>query len=177
MKVFLATSRDMSESKLQIYSDLVKYVKSKHSTFHYERDLTQGHDKHSFDELVEEIGNADVFIAEMTNASQTLGFQLAHALRVSKQCLYLYNPDIKDKPDGLIGNIPSRNLKIKQYNPDNYRKVVDDFMSFAERQQESYRTSFMSTREIDEYLTKRSTETGVSKGEVIRELLHKSINS
>lgn len=130
---------------------------------------------YSFNELVEKINAADMFIGEMSKPSQTLGFQLAHALQLSKPCLYLYDGINKGSPKGLIGNIPSRSLKIKKYNKDNYKKIIDDFVQFAQKQLFTARTSFMSTREIDDYLTKESARQGISKGELIRQVLHRAI--
>ncbi len=127
MKVFLATSISTQSASKRSYQNLVRYVTDTYPTFHYERDLSQANESFTFDKVVEEIAAADVFIAEMSYASQTLGFQLAHALRTGQQCLYLYDPSEKGKPTGLIGNIPSRNLKIKEYDENNYAKVIDSF--------------------------------------------------
>lgn len=174
MKVFLASSINAPGIPKHLSKSMVRYVVDTYQTFHYERDLSRADENLTFDMLVQEIAAADVFIAEMSYASQTLGFQLAHALRTGRQCLYLYDPSIKGQPKGMIGNITSRNLKIKEYNDTNYKKVVDSFMKFAEKQQQSYRTSFMITREIDEFISIRSKKLMLSRGEVIRELLHKA---
>jgi hypothetical protein len=100
---------------------------------------------------------------------------LAHAIQQSKPCLYLYDERHKGQPKGLIGNIPSRNLKFKKYTINNYKKVIDDFIGFAEKQMLTTRTSFMSTKKIDEYLNYESKKQSISKGELIRQLLNKSI--
>lgn len=152
-----------------------EYIMSKSEVFHYSHKLSEPNNEYTFDELIYRINNADAFIGEMSKSSQTLGFQLAHALQLSKPCLYLYNETDKGVPAGLIGNIPSRGLKIKSYSFHNYKKVVDNFLTFAEKQLFTARTSFMSTREIDEYITTVSRRQGISKGELIRQILHRDI--
>jgi uncharacterized protein YerC len=173
MRIFFAssTTEDGDEQ-----NDVLSYLQSKHQVFHYLHDLTTPNDTHSYNEIVEKINEADVFIGEMSRPSQTLGFQLAHALQLSKPCLYLYGITEKGRPAGLIGNIPSRGMKIKKYDSKNYKKVLDDFMEFAEVQMLTARTSFMSTREIDDFLSIESARQGTSKGELIRQILHKAIS-
>jgi hypothetical protein len=174
MKVFLATSTvDHDETSLNRL--LIQYIKDNNQVFHYNHVISDPNVNHTFNDLMKEINAADIFIGEMSGPSQTLGFQLAHALQLSKPCLYLYDGIKKGPPAGLIGNIPSRGLKIKTYNAANYRKVIDDFTRFAQKQLFTTRTSFMSTREIDDYITNESRRQGISKGELIRQILHRII--
>jgi hypothetical protein len=173
MKLFFASSVNSHEHTAQAV--LTEYLKAKHDVFHYSHVLSEPNDKYTFNDLIEKINTADAFVGEMSRPSQTLGFQLAHALQLSKPCLYLYNGVEKGPPTGLIGNIPSRTLKIKKYTDKNYKKVVDDFIDFAHKQLFTARTSFMSTREIDAFLTSESHMQGISKGELIRQILHKAI--
>jgi hypothetical protein len=174
MKIFFASST-ATDDQNSAQRALTEYLESEHQVFHYSHAPLSPNDMYSFNELVEKINASDVFIGEMSKPSQTLGFQLAHALQLSKPCLYLYDGINKGSPAGLIGNIPSRSLKIKKYNQENYKKVIDDFMLFAHKQLFTARTSFMSTREIDDYLTQESARQGISKGELIRQVLHKAI--
>lgn len=177
MNIFICSTNTI-ESQNSVFTDLLDYLKSDgHNLFHYINDSKSGESKYTFDQLIAEISNADVFIAEMSQSSQTLGFQLAHALQISKPVLYLYSPNHKNRPQGLIGNIPSRGLKIKHYTDANYIKVLEDFLEFAGKQMLTTRTSFISTKEIDEYVGKESKRLGISKGEALRQLLHKAIES
>lgn len=138
-------------------------------------DPNDPHDTESFDEIVEKITQADMFIAEMSRASQTLGFQLSFALTNTKPSLYLYHTGTKSEPGGILRNNPSRLLKIKDYDKSTYANVLDSFIRFASQQQQTVRTSFISTRKIDESIQELSREQGVSKGEIIRQLLNDSI--
>lgn len=130
----------------------------------------------SFDETVKMILEADMFIAEMSRASQTLGFQFSFALANTKPSLYLYHSGTNSEPGSILRNNPSRLLKIKDYDKFTYKKVLDSFIGFADQQQQTVRTSFMSTRKIDDSIQELSKEQGISKGEVIRQLLSDSIS-
>lgn len=127
-----------------------------------------------FTEVAENIVKADIFIGEMSRASQTLGFELAHALNHHKPCLYLYHEDRSAKPGTVLLHSPSRLMKIKAYNEKNIEKIIKNFIKFSEKHMNTSRTSFMSTRKIDEFLNIQSSRRGVSKGELIREVLSKA---
>lgn len=174
MRIFYVSS---SKADNKSPDFIFEYLKNNHQVFHYNHDFGEVNDRHSFDEIVDLISNSDVFIGEMSRPSQTLGFQLSFALQLSKPCLYLYDNVSKGKPAGLIGNIPSRNLRTKSYTKENYIGIIDSFIDFAQKQMNTTRTSFMSTKEIDEYLSIHSKKQGISKGELIRQLLHNSIIS
>jgi hypothetical protein len=154
---------------------LVNYLSTNNDIFHYSHDMNGANDAYGFNEIVDAINNADVFIGEMSQPSQTLGFQLAHALQAMKPVLYLYDVKDKTEPVGLIGNIPSRSLRIKRYDINNYKKIIDNFMKFSERQLNTSRTSFMSTKEIDIFLSSESKKQRISKGELIRQIIHRHI--
>lgn len=174
MKIFFASST-LGDAADQ--NGILLHLRKNHQVFHYLHDVTSPNEEYSYSDIIEEISKSDIFIGEMSRASQTLGFQLAYALHLSKPCLYLYGASEKGRPAGVIGDIPSRGMKIKRYNSKNYKKVLDDFIKFAEKQMFTTRTSFMSTREIDHYLTSESHKLGMSKGELIRQILHNAIDN
>lgn len=175
MKFFVAYTSE-SEKSSTIIKDLLEYLANKNKVFEYRHTFADSNQEHSFDQLIKEIDSSDAFIGEMSFPSQTLGFQLAYALQNSKPSLYLYRSEHKRKPQGLIGSIPTRKLRFKRINEENFKKVVNDFVEFTEKQLLTNRTSFMSTKEIDDFLTSESKKQKLSKGELIRQLLGKSIN-
>ncbi|HEU4966434.1 MAG TPA: hypothetical protein VFT53_03050 [Candidatus Saccharimonadales bacterium] len=171
MRIFFASSQE-NEKKSETQKILTTYLKQTYDVFHYLHIATSDDGGYSFTRLMERIGQADIFIGEMSMPSQTLGFQLAHAIQLSKPTLYLYDKREKGPPAGFMGTITSRVLKVKSYDETNHIKVIDAFMTFAQKQLLTARTSFMSTREIDGYLAKESRLQGIPKGELIRQALH-----
>lgn len=167
-------SREIEELVSQQLPSYLKTLGHEVNVFLYnpsEPDSTE-----SFDKIVKEILQADMFIAEMSRASQTLGFQLSFALANTKPSLYMYHTGTKSEPGGILRNNPSRLLKIKDYSSSTYKAVLDSFVHFANQQQQTVRTSFMSTRKIDNSIQELSKAQGVSKGEIIRQLLTDSID-
>lgn len=176
--VYSATKGHSSEEVEKLVSQRIpSYLKTLgHDVNIFLYNPSEPHDTESFDEIVEKILQADMFIAEMSRASQTLGFQFSFALANTKPSLYLYHASTKSEPGGILRNNPSRLLKIKDYDKSTYKNVLDSFVRFASQQQQTVRTSFMSTRKIDDSIQELSKEQGVSKGEVIRQLLNDSIS-
>lgn len=126
--------------------------------------------------ILSELRTADAFIGEMSIPSQTLGFEIAYANLHFIPCLYLYHQDYATtKPSILIADNPARKLWTKKYKTEDLEKVIGQFFNMVERQMETSRTSFMSTREIDEFLDKESDTRGVPKGELIRQALAEQV--
>jgi hypothetical protein len=135
---------------------------------------TKSSEEKSF-EVLDNIKKCDIFIGEMSLPSQTLGFQLAYALNISKICLYIYPEDSKGKPNPpLLGN-PSRLLTIKSYNKDNLRDILISFIIKAENKLKSDRITFVSTKQINEYLRKKSLIENTAKGEILRKIIEEYI--
>jgi len=123
------------------------------------------------------ITKADVFIGEMSYPSQTLGFLLAYAIQHGKPSLYLYPDDTPGKPAAPVFFNPSRLLTIKSFDPQGALKAVNGFLRRAQKQLRSDRTTFVTTRYINDYLKWKVQQSGLSKGEVIRGILESSIES
>ena len=128
-------------------------------------------DEQTVSAILADIRSADAFISEMSIPSQTLGFELAYANLHFVPSLYLYHSDIQGMPESLIANNPTRKLWVKEYSEDNLEGAIRNFIRKVERQMETARTSFMSTREIDDFISRESDSRGISKGEIIRQAL------
>lgn len=126
-------------------------------------------------DLLQRIKAADIFIGEMTISSQTLGFLLSYAINLGKPSLYLYPLGSSGLPGKIITHNPSRLLSVEEYNSDNLKAKLDKFIESAQNKLKSSRTTFISTRVIDEYINEKMNKTGLSKGEVIRKILEESI--
>lgn len=163
MKIFLATAvkenTDRLEEVLGGYGKVIVYAVGNKGT------------EQSVSSLLADIRSADAFVAEMSRPSHALGFAMAYANLHFVPCLYLYESDTKPSPDALFTHNPSRKLWTKRYTDGDLEGILRDFITMVERQMETARTSFMSTREIDDFIAKASETRGISKGEVIRQAL------
>lgn len=138
----------------------------------YDHQAANSNNGLTFTRLAEHIIDNDVYIAEMSLPSQTLGFQIAFALNNGKPCLYLFDERRNAQPDSPIANHPSRLITINNYSDTNLHIQIKKFMLHAKKQLTSRRISFMSTHEIDHYLTEASLRFGTPKSELIRNALH-----
>lgn len=181
MKVYYTTSLGHSDPSLQevVQHAIPQILQELNNTVeYYAYNPTETDGGRSFSEIAEQIQKADVFIGEMSRPSQTLGFQLAYALSLGKPSLYMYNQARQGKPDLIISQHPSRLLRLCTYQTaDDLRKELRGFMKIATTQMSTTRTSFMSTRRIDQYVDESSKQLGISKGEIIRQLLDEAITS
>lgn len=179
MKIYYATTKGHSDKDLEAlaikeFPDMLRDLG--HEVYEYVYDPVNLDGDLTFDELSAQILNADVFIGEMSRPSQTLGFQLASALNAVKPVLYLYSGSSSGKPDVSISKNPSRLLRVSNYSTaDDVKAVLKQFFRFAARQLQTTRTSFVSTKNIDEFISEQSRRLGISKGEAIRQLLDDSI--
>ncbi|HSX28895.1 MAG TPA: hypothetical protein VLF60_05610 [Candidatus Saccharimonadales bacterium] len=175
MKIFLASClQDGAIRQKERIAALERLLKAKgHSVAVYIYDLHEVNEEPAFGELSEAILKCDVYIAEMSLPSQTLGFQIAFALNNTLACLYLFDEQTQGMPATSLAQHPSRLLKFVAYNSQNVSRKLDAFLSYAEKQMSTKRTSFMSTKCIDEYLARESARLGVHKAELIRQILFK----
>lgn len=146
-----------------------------HRVESYVYDQDDGREVGNFAMLSELLINSEAYIAEMSVASQTLGFQIAFALNNTKPCLYLYHASTRGRPGMPLADNPSRLLKIAEYNESTLDERLKAFLIYAQKQLSTARTSFMSTQEIDQFLNQRSHVLGIPKAELIRQILHDAI--
>lgn len=176
MKVFFTSCLNRSSigqtDRVAQIEDFLKTTGNKVYEYVYDQNRLDG--TRRFGELSELILESDVYIAEMSVASQTLGFQIAFALNSTKPCLYLYHEETKGQPDAPLARHPSRLLKITSYNEDNVADKLSSFLDYAKKQLATKRTSFMSTQEVDHFLDSESSRLGVHKAELIRQILHEA---
>jgi len=179
MKIYYATTKGQADKHIESFvTETIPAILNEtgHEIFTYIYNPADPKNELSFDTLLNAILTADAFIGEMSRPSQTLGFQLASALTASKPTLYLYNSARNGKPDVSISNNPSRLLRIGEYETEvTLKSIIDTFLNFADQQSRSTRTSFISTKRIDEFVTSQSKKLGISKGEAIRQLLDDAI--
>jgi len=176
MRVFFAscTQGEYGSQNARIAAIEATLREQGHSVYSYIYDQQGLNDKRGYSELAEIILRHDIYIAEMSLPSQTLGFQIAFALSGGKPCLYLYDSATHGNPDAPLANHPSRLLRIASYTPTNLEKRLKNFTDYSKKQMSSKRMSFMSTYEIDRFLDQTSAQSNVPKSELIRNILNEA---
>jgi len=177
--VYSVKERGQNSAEIGLITRYVKGKSNVKSLDVYEYVFSDNLSPEKYDQLPTEtikmLHQSDAVIFEMSRPSQTLGFLLALSVFKSKPTLYLYNEESKGKPGKIITDNPSRLLQISSYSKKDLNKKLDSFISSAERKVKTSRLTFVGTKEINSYLNLKSEKSGLSKGELIRSILEKSI--
>lgn len=127
------------------------------------------------DEDFEAIAKADVIIAEVSDDSTAIGYQIATAIHQKKPTLLILREG--QRVPRFTWNIPSNFLSRIEYNQDN---VVDRITPFLEENDigtKDMRFNFFIDRPIYNYLRWAALKTGKTKAEVLRELVQREIET
>jgi hypothetical protein len=126
-------------------------------------------EKHEFQKRVEAwIENCDCVIAETSQPSVSVGYEIGLALQMNKSILIMHSPDTD--PPSLFGDHESENVVATTYSRDNYSRVVEDFLHFAQNNHDVKFTFYIPPRHAH-YLDKVSKRQKISKSAYLRELI------
>lgn len=118
--------------------------------------------------IVKAIKKSDFIVAELTNPSAAVGFEVALALGEKKPVLVLYNINqTKRIPTPFKGN-SSKLLKIRTYSScEDLKMIISQFLGEIKALLSTKFILILPTY-IDFYLEWKSKEKGISKAEVTR---------
>jgi hypothetical protein len=122
----------------------------------------------------EAVSRADVIVAEISNRSFLVGFQVAYALQMKKPILLLSNHSNTKGAIGLSSN--EEIIKFSRYDATNIEAIVTNFIKENTTSSKDLRFNFFIDRKILNYLNWVSFQTGETKSEIIRNILTKEIN-
>ena len=122
----------------------------------------------------EAVSRADVIIAEISNRSFLVGFQVAYALQMKKPVLLLSN---HNRTRGAIGLSENEEIiKFSRYDSTNLEAIIVNFINENSSANKDLRFNFFIDRKILNYLNWASFQTGDTKSEIIRNILKKEID-
>lgn len=127
------------------------------------------------DEDFEAIAKSDVIIAEISNDSTAIGYQIATAIHQKKPTLLIIKEGTRVPP--FTWNIPSSFLKKVEYNPENLVNKMTPFLEENDITTKDMRFNFFIDRGIYNYLRWAALKTGKTKAEVLRELVNREIEN
>jgi hypothetical protein len=79
------------------------------------------------------IKEADIFVAELSQPSSAVGYEIGYAVANDKPVLILRSDKLKTTPGAPLRGNPSRLLTIFKYNKYNLRERIESFLKKAER--------------------------------------------
>lgn len=120
------------------------------------------------------LAKADVVIAEASAKSFSIGFQVATAIQQKKPVLILtHNGALKGT---FASGINSDLVKSYNYNLEDIRKVIEEFIDENTIETKDLRFNFFIDRQIYNYLRWATHKTGKTKAEILRELVRREID-
>ena len=125
------------------------------------------------------LARADLVIAETTEESLSVGYQIAVAVQLKKPILILVNNDALSTTARFSNGISpdfDNFATIKQYDPDNLHAAIEMFIDKNKVEKKDMRFNFFINSEIDTYLKRQAYITGKNKSKVLRDLVLKEIN-
>lgn len=140
-----------------------------------DRQTRQQHEA-DFQRARKEIQQSDAMIVEASYPSIGIGYTMTIALQTYKNVLVLY----QTIPHGLLIGDPNRLLTVKKYDIKNQGKlksIITAFLKKAGRRILKIRFNLMIDKEQNDYLEWASKISGISKSDLIRQLIDKSIKN
>lgn len=119
------------------------------------------------------ISRCDVVVAEVSQKSFLVGFQVALALQKKKPVLILSRHEKVDSISGVSSNEDI--IKHAVYDEKNLHEIIRSFISENNKGGKDIRFNFFMDRKLLNYLNWASFQTGHKKSEIIRELLVKEM--
>jgi len=122
-------------------------------------------------EGIESVKTADLLVAEISQQSVGVGYQIATAMDNKIPVLCLITDEINGgKPSQIIESSNSPLVTIREYKKSNVREIIKDyFRRFSNKSLIKF--NFIITPEIDKYLNWKSRNGKLSKSEILRKLI------
>jgi hypothetical protein len=183
MKVHFITSRlsivdDINS--IRVVADAMKKVGYEYEDWLNEAFEREQEDKRNeadwssiFKKNMENIAKADVVIAETSNASFAVGYQVAVAVQQKKPVLLLRHNDTDI--NAFISGVEDGWVKHVRYDKDTIENILQKFYAENDIQSKDMRFNFFIDRKIYNYLRWAAFKTGKTKAEILRDLVETEI--
>lgn len=90
-------------------------------------DKDQGSDKHIHDRDMAWLLNSDAVVAEVTQPSLGVGYEIGRAIDNNKKILCLFRPDSGKYLSAMIRGAIGENLKVEDYKEEDIPKILKEF--------------------------------------------------
>ena len=127
-----------------------------------------------YKESMEALSRADAVVAETSNPSFSVGYQVAQAVAMKKPILVL-NREGVDKSYFASGI--EVGIEYQKYTPETVDAILEKWLRDNDIGTKDMRFNFFIDRAIYNYLRWTALKTGKTKAEVLRNLVEREINS
>jgi hypothetical protein len=181
MLVHITTSRRLLTQDPTTLNRIVNAVKVDHKIIHdwissalkREHEGIEQQDILIYRHNMEYISKADVIIAEASEGSFGVGYQVAVAVQQKKPVLILCR---KGHDNRLVKGIDATLVKLVEYSDDNLESIITNFLLENDIKAKDLRFNFFIDRKLYNYLRWMSYKTGESKSSIVRKIIEKEID-
>ncbi|WP_297088844.1 nucleoside 2-deoxyribosyltransferase [uncultured Draconibacterium sp.] len=137
MKIYFAGSIRGGRKDAELYLQIIEYLKKfgEVLTEHVgDQELTEAGDDGPTDEYIHDrdldwLKSSEILVAEVTQVSMGVGYEIGRAVEMGKRILCLYRPGIGKNISAMISGCPDLNLV--EYNSLKEVKVsIDNFLNY-----------------------------------------------
>lgn len=171
LNVYFSGSSSEFDTRKELYSEIIRSINLLGSklTYDWTNDKEKLKPSEIFEKASEGIKNADVVVAEISFPSIGVGQQIGLALSWKIPVISLHQLGSSQVSKFAMG-MESPYLQIKEYEIKNINDILDkSFASIINKQFERF--NFISTKEINDYLEKKSKEQNISKSQYLRRIV------
>lgn len=138
IKIYFAGSIRGGRENIDLYNKTINYLQQlgKVLTEHIGNDeITKfgeikNSDKRIYKRDLQWLKSADVIIADVSNPSLGVGFEIAKAIEFNKKVLCLYKIQNDKRLSAMIAGCP--NVRVKEYTTfDDVEKTINEFLKFS----------------------------------------------
>lgn len=122
-------------------------------------------------ETKNQISSCDFVVAETSYPSTKVGCEISLALEAGKPVLILFS---QGDPPSLLAQHKGETLMCEKYTPSTLKNIIDDFISFTEKEND-FRYTFSISREMADYLKQVAKKERLPKSVYLRSLIQKDM--
>jgi hypothetical protein len=187
MRIYFSATITENQARKTHYKRILDYFRKEgHKVLEYgsdlelsnliNQDLNLDELRNQYKELDSFLKNSDVYVADVSEPSVSIGYEISQAVLLRKPVLVLKHQDSSFHPLSTIKGNKASHLKYKEYNDRTLDMILKNFLSDAKDKIDTkFILIFPSV--IDRYLEWNARERGIAKAEVTRESIEKVMAS
>lgn len=122
----------------------------------------------AYNDLSKFLKQADIFIADISESSVGIGYEIAQALSLKKPALVLKHKDAKFEPLATLEGNKSKLLQYEQYEKTEIAKIINTFVKESKSKLDTKFILIISP-EIDRYLEWAAEHRRMHKAQIVRQ--------
>ena len=185
MRVHFITSRPTLEKDIETLRTAVSIIKNAGHTLAsewieeaYARQTVPKQPRADWSNIfkinIGDIAQSDVVVAETSDESFAVGYQIAVAIQQKKPILLLRH-DMADK-NAFVTGVEDGWVNHAEYSEGSLKSILEKFLSDNDIKSKDMRFNFFIDRKIYNYLRWAAFKTGKTKAEILRDLVQNEID-